>query len=134
METVEQTSDLTQLTQATMAVLDSWALETPQVMALLALPRTVRARHVPGFRQTRSFPDEPQVRRHAQYILRIADALRTTFPANPAMAGHWIRQGHRRFGQQTPLSVMLQGEEGLVSVLAQLDCTFHWDQSGSRAH
>ena len=122
-----------QMTQATMSVLDSWSLETEQMRELLALPAKVRARAFNHFRQSKPFPEGPQVYERAGYILRIAEALRTTFPTNSHMAGRWLRQGHRRFGRRTPLSVMLQDEGGLAAILAQLDCTFAWDQSGSKA-
>jgi hypothetical protein len=122
-----------QTTRDTMQVLDSWGLESQQMHALLAMPETVRMRAFNGFRRETPFPDDPGVTRRASYILRIADALRTTFPTSPNMAGRWIRQGHRRFGNRSPLSVMLEGEDGLVAILAQVDCTFAWDQSGSKA-
>jgi hypothetical protein len=124
---------LPQLTRATMKVLDSWALEADQIRALLAIPDKIRNRAFLHFRNETPFPDDEIVKRRAQYILRIAEALRTTFPTNPNMAARWLRQGHRRFGQRTPLSVMLEDENGLISILAQVDCTFAWDQSGSKA-
>jgi hypothetical protein len=129
---VGQRSELMQTTRATMQILDNWGLETRQMQALLAMPSTVRPRAFNGFRQETPFPNDPVVHKRAGYILRIAEALRTTFPTSPSMAGRWIRQGHRRFGMRSPLSVMLQGEEGLVAILAQVDCTFAWDQSGSK--
>lgn len=125
--------NLLQMTRATMRVMDGWGLDAEQMHALLAMPSTVRSRAFNGFRRETPFPDHPVVKRRAGYLLRIADALRTTFPTSPNMAGRWIRQGHRRFGQETPLAVMLRGEDGLVAILAQLDCTFAWDLTGSRA-
>ena len=77
-------------------------------------------------------PDDPVVLRRARYLLRIADALRTTYPRNPRMSGRWVRQGHRRFGRRSPLSMILRdGESGLIAVLSELDCTFSWDLTGS---
>ena len=65
---------------------------------------------------------------------RIADALRTTYPRNPRMSGRWVRQGHRRFGRRSPLSMILRdGESGLIAVLSELDCTFSWDLTGSKS-
>ena len=79
-------------------------------------------------------PEDPKVLRRAGYLLRISDALRTTYPRNPEMAGRWIRQGHRRFGKRTPLAIMLDGgESGLIAVLSELDCTFSWDLTGSKS-
>ena len=121
------------MTRATMSILDSWKLDNEQMSAVLSLPTAVRARGFQKFRSHESFPDDPKVERCADYILRIAGALRTSYPINPTMGGRWLRQKHRRLGR-TPLSLMLEeGENGLVRVLAELDCTFHWDMSGSKA-
>lgn len=122
---------LMQLTLATMRVFDGWGLETEQMRELLAMPHDVRSRSFNRFRCDMPFPDDPQVLSRAGYILRIAEALRTTFPTNPHMAGRWIRMGHRRFGNRPPLTVMLQDTDGLITILAQLDCTFSWDQTSS---
>ncbi|MEO5342851.1 MAG: MbcA/ParS/Xre antitoxin family protein [Gammaproteobacteria bacterium SHHR-1] len=131
---LQTTDERMGLTRATMQVLDNWGLDAAQMHALLAMPETVRKRAFNGFRNQTPFPADPVVEKRAGYVLRIAEALRTSFPTNPKMGGRWLRQGHRRFGNQSPLSVMLQGEDGLVAILAQVDCTFAWDQSGSRAH
>jgi hypothetical protein len=131
--TLENSEERMSFTRATMQVLDNWGLEAQQMHALLAMPTTVRTRAFKSFRNETPFPQDPAVDKRAGYVLRIAEALRTSFPTNPKMGGRWIRQGHRRFGNQSPLSVMLQGEDGLVAILAQVDCTFAWDQSGSKA-
>lgn len=120
------------LTKATMSILDSWKLGTKEINALLGLPREVRGRGLQKFRSHESFPDDPGVDRRADYILRIAGALRTTYPTNPNMAPIWLRRAHRRLGR-TPLSLLLQeGEGGLVKVLAELDCTVCWDLTDAR--
>jgi len=119
------------MTRATMSILDSWKLETEEMRTILGLPENVRARSFQKFRSHQEFPDEAAVTRRADYVLRIAGALRTSYPTNPYMGARWLRSKHRRFGK-TPLSVLLSdGEQGLVMVLAELDCTFAWDLSGS---
>jgi len=119
------------MTRATMSILDSWKLETEEMRTILGLPEKVRARSFQKFRSHEVFPDEPEVARRADYVLRIAGALRTSYPTNPYMGERWLRLKHRRFGR-TPLSVLMSdGEQGLVTVLAELDCTFSWDLSGS---
>lgn len=125
---------LTDITRAVMDLLDGWKLETRQMQALLALPSDVRARSFNRFREgSAALPDDPAVLRRAQYLLRIADSLRTTYPLNPEMSGRWIRQPHRRFGRRSPLSIILNdGEGGLIAVLCELDCTFSWDLTGSK--
>jgi hypothetical protein len=123
-----------QITQAVMGLLDSWELDTEQMQNILCLPSNVRARAFHKFREgDEAFPDDETTLRRASYLLRIADALRTTYPRNPKMSGRWIKQAHRRFGRRTPLSIIMQdGEGGLIAVLSELDCTFSWDLTGSK--
>ena len=131
----QQQQALGEITQAVMGLLDSWQLDTREIQAVLCLPEKVRARALNKFREgTDVLPDDPAVLRRAGYLLRISDALRTTYPMNPRMSGRWVRQGHRRFGRRTPLSIILKdGESGLIAVLSELDCTFSWDLTGSTA-
>ena len=130
-----QQQALADITRMVMQLMDSWKLETAQMQALLCMPPEIRSRTFHKFREGQmSFPDDVNVLRRASYLLRISDALRTTYPRNPEMAGRWIRQGHRRFGKRTPLTMMLDGGEGgLIAVLSELDCTFSWDLTGSTA-
>jgi hypothetical protein len=120
------------LTRNTMEVLDDWALQTREMMALLDMPETVKVRNFARFREDTPFPDDPRVLKRIHYLLRIADALRTTYPTNPQMRTRWVRQANSRFGRRTPLAMMLDGESGLVAVLAHLDCTYAWDLTGSK--
>ena len=125
---------LVQITQAVMRLMDAWELDTREMQALLTLPSNVRARAFQKYRDGKDvLPDDAEVLRRASYLLRIADALRTTYPRNPRMSGRWIKQAHRRFGRRTPLSIILEGGEGgMIAVLSELDCTFSWDLTGSQ--
>ena len=127
---------LLEITQAVMNVLDTWELNAQEIQGVLCLPDTIKARALPKFRSGEaSLPNEASTLQRAHYLLRIADALRTSYPRNPKMSARWIKQMHRRFGQRTPLSMMLEsGEGGLITVLAELDCTFSWDLTGSKRH
>lgn len=129
-------SALADITRAVINLMDSWGLETREMQAILSLPDSVRARAFNKYREGDAvLPDEPEVLRRAQYLIRIADALRTTYPLNPRMGERWIRQRHRRFGKRTPLSIILDdGEGGMIAVLSELDCTFSWDLTGSKPH
>ena len=121
------------LTRDTIQLLDDWGLQTREMMALLDMPETVKVRSFARFRDDTPFPDEPRVMARIRYLLRISDALRTTYPTNPQMRARWMRQANRRFGQRTPLATILAGgESGLIAVLAQLDCTYAWDLTGSK--
>lgn len=134
MSEADQRQALSDITQAVMGLLDAWQLDTREIQGVLSLPDTVRARALNKFREgTEVLPDDPAILRRAGYLLRISDALRTTYPLNPRMAGRWVRQGHRRFGRRSPLSIILRdGESGLIAVLSELDCTFSWDLTGSK--
>jgi hypothetical protein len=135
MSETEQQRALGDITQAVMNLVDSWDLDTREIQAVLCLPENVRARALNKFREgTDVLPEDPVTLRRARYLLRIADALRTTYPLNPRMASRWVRQGHRRFGRRSPLSIILHdGESGLIAVLSELDCTFSWDLTGSKS-
>ena len=126
---------LVDITQAVMNILDAWNLETDEIQQILRLPEDTRARTFQKYREGYAvLPDDAVTLRRARYLLRIADALRTTYPRNPRMSGRWARQPHRRFGRRTPLSIILRdGESGLIAVLSELDCTFSWDLTGSKA-
>ncbi len=132
-ETMPADARLT-LTRATMHILDSWSLQAEEMRRILGLPDGTRVRQFQKYRSHEAFPADDDIDRRADYILRIAGALRTTYPANPQMGGRWLRQRHRRLGR-SPLAAMVEeGESGLVSVLAELDATFCWDLSGSKGH
>ena len=123
------------ITRAVMRLLDAWKLDTREMQNVLAMPSDVRARTFNKFREGHAtLPNDQEVLRRAQYLLRIADSLRTSYPLNPEMSGRWIRQPNRRFGKRSPLSIILgDGERGLIAVLSELDCTFSWDLTGSKA-
>jgi hypothetical protein len=133
MSTVQEEA-LVDITRAVMHTLDQWELNTDQLQVILGLPTNVRARQFNKYREGQeTLPPEPEVLRRATYLLRIADAIRTAYPMNPRMVGRWVHQGQRRFGKRTPLQMILEGgEEGLSAVLAEIDCTFSWDCTGSK--
>lgn len=133
----EQKKAMADITVAVMNLLTEWSLDSKQMQAVLCLPETYRARAFTKMREGReTLPaDDENVMRRAQYLLRIADALRTMYPRNPKMSGRWIKQRLRRFGGRTPLQMILEGGQddgALVAVLSELDCTFSWDLTGSK--
>ena len=121
------------LTRRTMDLLQGWGLGAREIAVLLQLPETIKTRHVGRFRGEEPFPDDPRVHRRVAYLARIEEALRTFFPRNPEMRHSWIKRTNKRFGQRTPVAVMMEdGESGMISVLSHLDCTFAWDLTGSK--
>jgi len=122
------------LTQRTMGLLESWGLSASDMMTVLQLPETVKARNIARFREEEAFPDINAVNRRVAYLLRIEEALHTYFPRNPEMRDMWVKRGNKQFGKRAPVAVMVEdGESGLISVLSHLDCTFAWDLTGSKS-
>ena len=122
------------LTRATMNLLDDWGLQSAEMMTVLNMPESVKVRSLGKYRDSTPFPDDPHVMKRVHFLLRIAEALRTTYPRSPEMGKRWMRQGHRRFGRRSPLSLVVQGgENGLIRVLSELDCSYSWERTASTA-
>jgi hypothetical protein len=119
------------MTQGVIKLFDSWGLHSQEMLSLLDIPG--KPRHINQYRYNKALPDHPAIGKRLEYLVRIGEALRTTYPTNPSMGKRWLRQRSRIFSQRSPLSVMMgEGEQGMVYVLSRLDCTFAWDQSGSK--
>ena len=122
------------VTRRVMSLLESWNLSAQDMIQLLQLPGTVKARNISRFREEEAFPEDINVDRRLTYLLRIEEALGTYFPRNPEMRDLWVKRGNRQFGKRAPIAVMVEdGESGLISVLSHLDCTFAWDLTGSQS-
>ena len=122
------------LTQKVMASLDDWGLSAADQVNVLDLPEGTRTRKLRAYHEDTPFPATDEVEFRVVRLLGIIDALRTTYPKNAAMGGRWMKTPHRRFQNRTPLQVMVEeGSTGVNAVLAELDCTYAWDLSGSRA-
>ncbi len=120
------------ITQGVMNLFDSWGLRNEESMALLNMQG--KARHFSQYRQNTPLPDDPQLMKRVEYLIKIDAALHTTYPTNPNMGKLWLRKASPKFQKRTPLALMIaEGEPGLVNVLCHLDCTFAWDMSGSKA-
>jgi hypothetical protein len=122
------------LTRRTMALVEGWGLGAREIISLLRLPDSVKARNLSRFRDEDPFPEDAQVQRRVAFLMRIDEALSTYFPRNPEMRTLWVKRGNKQFGRRAPIAVMVEdGESGLVSVLSHLDCTFAWDLTGSKS-
>jgi hypothetical protein len=118
------------ITRGTMNLLESWGLHADEMLALLKIDS--KPRQLAKYRYSTPFPNEPGLMRRIEYLIRIDDALRTTYPTNPTMGKRWLRQRNHKFNRHSPLAMMMDdGEQGLAYVLSRLDCTYAWEQSGS---
>ena len=115
------------LTQAVMGILDGWDLSAEAQLLILNLPKGTPSRTLRKFREHTPFPDDQAVMQRLEQIIGIADALRTSYPHNPAMGAMWLQQRNNRFADRAPLSVMVEGGmEGLLAVRMHLDCSYDW--------
>ncbi|MCB1876920.1 MAG: DUF2384 domain-containing protein [Chromatiales bacterium] len=115
------------MAQMTMDALDHWKVEPGDQLALLGLTGRMKARALVRFRQGDALPDEEDLLTRASHLIRIGEALHTSFPHNAAMAGYWITTPNRNFNNSTPLQVMLNnGIDGIRQVHGALDCTQMW--------
>lgn len=121
------------LTQKIMESLDDWGLSAADQVVVLNLPEGTRTRKLRAYHDDTPLPNDENVEFRAVRLLGIIDALRTTYPKNEQMGGRWMKAPHRRFQNRTPLQVLLEdGNTGVNSVLAELDCAYAWDLSGSQ--
>jgi len=110
-----------------MAILDSWGLDAKQLAFILALPKGTPTRALRKYRDGTPFPQDEGVYERVEYIIGIAEALRTTYPLNPPMGVLWMKQSNKRFGDVSPLQkIVSEGLEGLSAVRSYLDCAYDW--------
>jgi len=120
----------TSLTRGIMNILQGWGLSAAQQVALLNLPEKTPTRMLRRYRDDTPLPDTQEVNERVEHIVGIADALRTSWPHNPAMGLIWMKQKNKRFNRRTPVLVIVEdGLEGIVEVRSHLDCTFDWYNS-----
>ena len=122
-----------ELTRGILNMLEGWEVAARDQLLLLGL-EGVPVRELRRMRDERPLPDEPNVMMRIEHLISIADALRTTFPFSRQMGRLWMHKANRKFRQRSPIETMVQdGMTGLISVRSHLDCTFSWDQSGSKS-
>lgn len=122
-----------ELTRGIIRMLDQFGLDAEQQIRVLGFPQGTRTKILRQHRTNIPFPDDPRIQERVSILLHINDALRTTYPTNPQMALFWIRKKNRHLDNATPVEVMSRGSKNdLIDVLSQLDCTVHWDMTGSK--
>lgn len=118
------------LTQKIMASLDEWGLSAADQVVVLNLPEGTRTRKLRAYHVDTALPKSDDVEFRAVRLLGIIDALRTSYPKNESMGARWMKAPHRRLQNRPPLQVMLEdGNTGVNTVLAELDCSYAWELS-----
>jgi len=115
------------LTHAVMGILDAWGLSAEAQMLILDLPKGTPSRALRKYREHTPFPENEAVMLRLEQIIGIAEALRTSYPHNPAMGTLWLQQRNQRLDQRVPLAIMIEdGMDGLQAVRMHLDCSYGW--------
>jgi hypothetical protein len=123
-------SERLQLGRLVINTLDGWGLKASEQASVLALPKGTPTRMLRRYVDDTPLPDDPDVLKHAEHLLGIADALRTTFPRNASIGLHWLKQPCKRLRRRRPIEIMLEdGLSGLITVRTHLDCAFAWRES-----
>lgn len=127
MQNLAQEDHNIELTQAVMHVLDEWKLDGQHILSIMALPDDVKVRHLAQYRNSRAFPDTPEVTERLRHILGIIDALSTSYPTNPRMSLFWMTRNSKKFQNRTPIQVIIEDDlEGLITIRKHLDCSYDW--------
>lgn len=121
------------LTQKIMSNLTEWGLSPAQQVVVLDLPEDTKTRKLRSFHENTPLPNTQGVEFRALRLLGIIDALHTSHPKNATMGARWMKTPHRRFQNRPPLQLIVEdGNEGVNSVLAELDCTYAWELSNAQ--
>lgn len=116
------------LTKMIIGILDSWGLNARQQHTLLAFSKNVPIRGMRRFQDNQAFPDEEALNIRLEHIVGIHHALHTTYPHNPAMGPLWLKTVNKRFGNSSPIKLMLEeGIAGVKRVRSHLDCAYDWE-------
>lgn len=127
--------NLLELTPAVIDTLDKWEVSASDAIQLLGLAENTPHRDLQKMRRgTKTLPFDDEVVERIEHIFGITEALRTSFPFSADIRKFWLRQPHRRFKRQAPLTVMLaQGLAGIEKVRIEVDCAYGWQISEALA-
>ena len=116
------------LAELVMTIFAEWRLSEEQMITLLGLPETTKARHLSRFKHGTPLPADEIVMERVRHILGIRESLQLLNPLNPGAGYLWLRNTSTKFVKRPPLQVMLEdGFLGLKQVWTNLDCTQGWD-------
>jgi len=120
--------DRLEITRIIMNILDQWRVPLAAQAVLLGMPAGTKPRAMKRYHEGQAaLPDQGDTWQRVRQIAGIAEALRTTYPRNPAMGGVWLNRRNHRFDGRSPLQSMLEdGLNGMLAVHMHLDCSYDW--------
>ena len=123
LKTLEQTGseDRGALARMVMKLLEHWALNTEDQLALLGLASSNRAA-LGRYRRGESIGSNRDQLERVGHLLGIHKCLRLLFPQNRDLAYRWMTTRNRAFENRTPTDVIKdEGFAGLLMVRGYLD-------------
>jgi len=117
---LHQRENRERLARMVVKLFDHWQLSAPDQASLLGLSPASRAT-VARYRNGEPLADNTDLLARAGHLLGIHKALRILFPHDRDLAYRWVSTPNRRFGERTPLEILIQGYEGILAVRRYLD-------------
>ena len=103
------------LTRSVLEVLDAWEITREQQCRLLGMTAPDAGRRWRRYRLGTPLPDDPEIWIRVAGLLRLANALRQLFPHSAPSANLWVTTPRAKFGNKTPLELMLDGGTAAIS-------------------
>lgn len=115
------------VTRSVFLILRDWEVPPEAMPALLGLSPDIKRRELNRYRLGTPLPDLPDVYQRALLLIDIENALHKMFPHSQISANLWVTTPRVKFGNETPLSLMLRrGLEGIRTVSAVLSDPGSW--------
>ncbi len=99
---------------------DHWGISSSEQCALLGLAATSRMT-LNRYRKGSPLDNSTDLLGRAGHLLGVHKSLRIMFPHNRDLVYRWVTAPNQRFAGKTPLEIMSNGYEGLLTVRRYLD-------------
>ena len=110
------------LTRKALNVLAGWGVEPIDQCRLLGLPEKDAGRRFRRHRLGAPLPHDPETWQRVALLLSLDNAVNQLFPHSSLSADLWVTTPRAKFGNRTPLDLMLSGGiEGIRRVERTLD-------------
>ena len=115
------------VTRSVFLILRDWEVPPEAMRPLLGLDPSMKRREFNRYRLGSPLPDLPEVYQRALLLIDIENALHKMFPHSQLSANLWVTTPRVKFGNETPLNLMLRGGlEGIRTVSAILGDPGFW--------
>jgi hypothetical protein len=115
------------VTRSVFLILKDWEVPPAVMPALLGFNPQTKRRELNRYRLGSPLPDEAEIYQRALLLIDIENSLHKMFPHSQISANLWVTTPRVKFGNETPLDLMLRrGLEGIRTVAAVLSEPGFW--------